>query len=114
MCMWRQALRRRRLLLPGQRRLWPVAVEAGARCFRLHEAKSPTYSGLGRHPAQVAESHQRTKVDTSGTAKAVVQSLNKMGLPFEEVGGRVGGWGTRCVRVWGGCPGSGGVGAPAL
>ncbi|PSC71924.1 4-hydroxy-tetrahydrodipicolinate reductase chloroplastic [Micractinium conductrix] len=33
---------------------------------------------------QVAESHQRTKVDTSGTAKAVVASLNKMGLPYGE------------------------------
>ncbi|EFN53912.1 hypothetical protein CHLNCDRAFT_25269 [Chlorella variabilis] len=32
----------------------------------------------------VAESHQRTKVDTSGTAKAVVKSFNKMGLPLEE------------------------------
>lgn len=32
----------------------------------------------------VAESHQRTKVDTSGTAKAVVASLNKMGMPFGE------------------------------
>ncbi|KAL4431758.1 hypothetical protein ABPG77_002974 [Micractinium sp. CCAP 211/92] len=32
----------------------------------------------------VAESHQRTKVDTSGTAKAVVASLNKMGLQFGE------------------------------
>ncbi len=33
----------------------------------------------------VAESHQRTKVDTSGTAKAVVASLNMMGLQFGEV-----------------------------
>ncbi|KAI3431401.1 hypothetical protein D9Q98_004454 [Chlorella vulgaris] len=32
----------------------------------------------------VAESHQRTKVDTSGTAKAVVASFNKMGLQFGE------------------------------
>jgi 4-hydroxy-tetrahydrodipicolinate reductase len=43
----------------------------------------------------VAESHQRTKVDTSGTAKAVVQSLNRMGLDFTEVwwvGGWMGGW----------------------
>lgn len=35
---------------------------------------------------QVVESHQRTKVDTSGTAKAVVASFQKMGLNFEEVG----------------------------
>lgn len=33
---------------------------------------------------QVVESHQRTKVDTSGTAKAVVSSLQKMGLDFTE------------------------------
>ncbi len=32
----------------------------------------------------VAESHQRTKVDTSGTAKAVVASFQRMGLNFEE------------------------------
>lgn len=50
----------------------------------------------------VAESHQRTKVDTSGTAKAVVASLNKMGLQFGEVGGVGWGWG------WGG-----GAGVPA-
>ena len=35
---------------------------------------------------RVVESHQRTKADTSGTAKAVVASLQKMGLDFEEVG----------------------------
>jgi len=33
----------------------------------------------------VVESHQRTKVDTSGTAKAVVASFRKMGLRFDEV-----------------------------
>ncbi|WIA40195.1 hypothetical protein OEZ86_013583 [Tetradesmus obliquus] len=32
----------------------------------------------------VVESHQRNKADTSGTAKAVVQSFNKMGLDFKE------------------------------
>ena len=36
-------------------------------------------------PPQVSESHQRTKVDTSGTAKAVVASFNRMGLTFGEV-----------------------------
>lgn len=45
----------------------------------------------------VAESHQRTKADTSGTAKAVVASLNKMGLQFGEVG---------CPDVGGGTPSS--------
>ena len=34
---------------------------------------------------QVVESHQRSKVDTSGTAKAIVQSFQKLGLDFEEV-----------------------------
>ena len=33
----------------------------------------------------VTESHQRTKADTSGTAKAVVASLQKLGLDFSEV-----------------------------
>jgi hypothetical protein len=45
----------------------------------------------------VAESHQRTKADTSGTAKAVVASLNKMGLQFGEVG-----WGAGWGAVAGG------------
>ena len=34
---------------------------------------------------EVTESHQRTKVDTSGTAKAIMQSFQKMGLDFQEV-----------------------------
>jgi len=34
---------------------------------------------------QVVESHQRNKADTSGTAKAVVQSFNEMGVEFKEV-----------------------------
>lgn len=33
----------------------------------------------------VTESHQRTKADTSGTAKAVVGSLQRLGLEFSEV-----------------------------
>lgn len=31
----------------------------------------------------VKESHQKTKVDTSGTAKAVVESFVRMGTPFD-------------------------------
>lgn len=31
----------------------------------------------------VVESHQSTKVDTSGTAKAVVKSFNDLGIPFD-------------------------------
>ena len=34
---------------------------------------------------QVVGSHQRTKVDTSGTAKAIVQSFQKLGVDFGEV-----------------------------
>ena len=34
---------------------------------------------------QVVESHQRTKVDTSGTAKAIVQSFQNLGVDFNEV-----------------------------
>jgi 4-hydroxy-tetrahydrodipicolinate reductase len=33
---------------------------------------------------QVFESHQSTKKDTSGTAKAVVASFKQLGLDFEE------------------------------
>lgn len=33
---------------------------------------------------RVAESHQKTKADTSGTAKAIVASLNDLGMPFGE------------------------------
>lgn len=33
----------------------------------------------------VTESHQRTKVDTSGTAKAIVASFEKLGAPISEV-----------------------------
>lgn len=34
---------------------------------------------------EVVESHQRTKVDTSGTAKDVIRSFNNLGVPFVEV-----------------------------
>lgn len=33
---------------------------------------------------QVTESHQKTKADTSGTAKAMVESFSKMGVDFRE------------------------------
>jgi len=32
----------------------------------------------------IVESHQKTKADTSGTAKAVADSFRKMGFPFED------------------------------
>ena len=45
---------------------------------------------------EVTESHQRTKVDTSGTAKAVVESFRALGIPFSEVGSWWGaGWCTK-------------------
>jgi 4-hydroxy-tetrahydrodipicolinate reductase len=31
---------------------------------------------------EVVESHQKNKIDTSGTAKAVIASFNKLGVPF--------------------------------
>lgn len=31
---------------------------------------------------EIVESHQQTKADTSGTAKAVINSFNKLGIPF--------------------------------
>ena len=34
---------------------------------------------------EVTESHQRTKADTSGTAKAIVGSFQNLGLDFSEV-----------------------------
>lgn len=34
---------------------------------------------------EVRESHQRTKADTSGTAKAVINSFAKLGAPIKEV-----------------------------
>ena len=33
----------------------------------------------------VRESHQRTKVDTSGTAKEIVTCFEKLGIPFKPV-----------------------------
>ncbi len=34
----------------------------------------------------VVESHQSSKADTSGTARAVVQSFQRMGVDYPEVG----------------------------
>ena len=34
---------------------------------------------------EVTESHQRQKADTSGTAKAVIASIAKLGAPISEV-----------------------------
>lgn len=34
---------------------------------------------------EVQESHQRSKVDTSGTAKAIVGSFRQLGIHFSDV-----------------------------
>jgi dihydrodipicolinate reductase len=49
---------------------------------------------------EVVESHQRTKVDTSGTAKAVVSSFQKLGLDFTEVSDQRHAWATSAEVVW--------------
>lgn len=41
-------------------------------------------SAFDGYKLSVVESHQKTKADTSGTAKAIVASFQKMGLPFGE------------------------------
>lgn len=41
---------------------------------------SGSFKGL---TLEIVESHQQKKVDTSGTAKAMVKSFNKLGIPFE-------------------------------
>ncbi|MFZ2310236.1 MAG: dihydrodipicolinate reductase C-terminal domain-containing protein [Patescibacteria group bacterium] len=38
--------------------------------------------GLKDFSLEVSESHQKGKADTSGTAKAVIASFNKLGIPF--------------------------------
>lgn len=35
----------------------------------------------------VTESHQASKVDTSGTAKAIIQSFTALGAPLKSVSG---------------------------
>jgi hypothetical protein len=42
------------------------------------------YSLYSSPAVQVFESHQSSKKDTSGTAKAVVASFNRLGLQFDE------------------------------
>ena len=44
---------------------------------------------------EVTESHQASKADTSGTAKAVVASFQKLGLDFSEVR-----WQQPCSHLW--------------
>jgi len=51
----------------------------------MMEYAAKNFPGLfsGYH-LEIKESHQSTKVDTSGTAKAMVQYFNKLGLKFSE------------------------------
>lgn len=52
----------------------------------MMELMAENFPGVFKgYKLRVAESHQRNKADTSGTAKAVVQSFKQMGVDFNEV-----------------------------
>jgi 4-hydroxy-tetrahydrodipicolinate reductase len=65
--------------------LLPIALQVVA--FQaMMQLMADNFPGVfSGYELSVVESHQRNKADTSGTAKAVVQSFNKMGLDFKEV-----------------------------
>lgn len=49
----------------------------------MMEYAAEKFSGAFKgYTLEVIESHQKTKADTSGTAKAVIASFNKLGIPF--------------------------------
>lgn len=51
----------------------------------MMEYASQTFPGLFTgYKLEIKESHQSTKVDTSGTARAMVKYFNKLGLEFSE------------------------------
>eukprot|EP00877_Chromochloris_zofingiensis_P014130 jgi/Chrzof1/8971/Cz03g31130.t1 len=51
----------------------------------MMELMAENFPGVFKgYKLRVAESHQRNKADTSGTAKAVVQSFKQMGVDFNE------------------------------
>jgi 4-hydroxy-tetrahydrodipicolinate reductase len=51
----------------------------------MMEFAASTYPGLfNGYRLEIKESHQQTKVDTSGTAKAMVKYFNQLGLEFSE------------------------------
>ncbi|MBT4364291.1 MAG: dihydrodipicolinate reductase [Desulfobacterales bacterium] len=51
----------------------------------MMEYAADTFPGLFKgYTLEINESHQKGKADTSGTAKAMVQYFNKMGLSYEE------------------------------
>lgn len=52
----------------------------------MMETMAETFPGaFAGYKLRVTESHQSTKADTSGTAKAVVASFEKLGAPISEV-----------------------------
>ncbi|QTA89428.1 dihydrodipicolinate reductase [Desulfonema magnum] len=51
----------------------------------MMEYAANTFPGLfDGYSLEIKESHQKGKADTSGTAKAMVQHFNKLGVPFSE------------------------------
>lgn len=51
----------------------------------MMEYAASTFPGLfSGYTLEITESHQSTKVDTSGTAKAMVSCFNRLGIPFSE------------------------------
>lgn len=61
----------------------PLQVVAFQQMMQIMADQFPgAFSG---YKLDVIESHQRNKADTSGTAKAVVQSFAQMGVNFKEV-----------------------------
>ena len=71
-----------------------IQIHAESPCYALQvvafqammEMMADKFPGaFSGYSLQVQESHQRTKADTSGTAKAVVASFQKLGLDFTEV-----------------------------
>lgn len=51
----------------------------------MMEYAAENFPGLfGGYSLEIRESHQKTKVDTSGTAKAMVNYFNKLGVRFTE------------------------------
>ena len=66
--------------LPRRHRVQVVAFQAMMEY--MAEAFPGAFSG---YKLGVRESHQRAKADTSGTAKAIVNSFSKLGAPLKEV-----------------------------
>ena len=63
---------------------WLLQVVAFQATMELMAQQFP--GAFAGYTLRVVESHQRTKADTSGTAKAIVASFQKLGIDFQEVG----------------------------